>query len=101
MVINSDKTTVKIKRLCIQTLLDRAEYVIGMKPNDKEKYRVVFKADSHCKDFFTRNDKFQKWPHLSGDRNIQTDWGLSVPYGLQISGFQEVISEEDGDYYKG
>ncbi|MGG3449368.1 DUF3916 domain-containing protein [Domibacillus aminovorans] len=65
--INSNKTPNKVKRLCIQTLLDRADHLIRMKPNDKEKYRVVvavdlpdlwgtqiivFKGDSYFKNFF-------------------------------------------------
>ena len=114
--INSVKTPKKIKRLCIQTLLDRAEHLIGLKPNDKEKYRVVvaidlpdlwgsqiivFKDDSHFKYFFNRNDEYQKWLQLSDDRNIQTEEGLSVPNDLQISGFKEVITDEAGYYCEG
>lgn len=114
--INSDKTPKKIKRLCIQTLLDRTEHLIGLKPNDKEQYRVVvavdfpdlwgsqiiiFKGDSHFKDFFNRNDEYQMWLHLSENRNIQTEWELSVPNDLQLSGFKEVITDEDGYHYEG
>ncbi|KAF0815886.1 hypothetical protein KIS4809_5313 [Bacillus sp. ZZV12-4809] len=43
--INSSKTPYKVKRLCIQTLLERAEDLIRIKPNDKEKYRVVVAID--------------------------------------------------------
>jgi hypothetical protein len=113
--ISSNKTSKKVKRLCIQTLIDRAEHLIGLKPNDREKYRVVvaldshdlwgsqiivFKGDSYYKDFFKRNDKYQKWQHLSDD-NILTKWGLSVPNDLHVSGFTEVITDEDGYHYEG
>ncbi len=114
--ISSGKTPKKIKRLCIQTLLDRAEYLIGLKPHDKEKYRVVvaidlsdlwgsqiivFEGDSHYKGFFNRNDEYQKWLQLAEDRNIQTEWELSVPNDLQITGYKEVITDEDGYYHEG
>jgi hypothetical protein len=114
--INSNKTPKRIKRLCIQTLLDRVEHLLSLKPNEKEQYRVaaavnladlwgsqiiVFKGDAHFKDFFDRNDEYQKWLPLSDDRNIQTEWGLSVPNYLQISGFKEVITDEDGYHYEG
>ena len=114
--IDSDKTPEKIKRLRIQMLLDRAEHLIDMKPNDKEKYRVVvvvkfpslwgsqiiiFKGDSHFRNFFNRNDEYQKWRPLSDDRNIQIEWKLSVPNNLQISGFREVIIDEDRYDYEG
>lgn len=103
----------KVKRFCIQTLLDRAEYLSGLKPHDKEKYRIVvsidlpdlwgsqisvFKGDSHFENFFNRNDEYQKWLHLSSDRDIQTEWGLSIPHNFGISGYKEVIIDEDYHY---
>lgn len=114
--INSNKTPKRVKRLCIQSLLDRAEYLIGFKPNDKQKYRVVaaidlpdlwgsqiivFKGDAHFEEFFNRDDEYQKWLHLPNDRKIQTEWGLSVPNDLQITGFKEEITDEDGYHFEG
>lgn len=114
--ISSSKTPKKIKRLCIQKLLDRAEHLLKLKPHDNEKYRVVvsvdlpnlwgsqiivFKGDSHFRGFFDRNDEYQKWFRLSDNRNIQTEWGLSVPDNFQVLGFKEVITDEDGDRYEG
>lgn len=111
--IGSDKTPRKIKRLCMQTLVNRAEHLIELKPDDQEIYRVVvaidlpglwnsqiivFRGDDHFKNFFNRNTEYQKWIPLSDNRNIQTEWGLTVPDSLAISGFQEVIDDEDGYY---
>ena len=96
--------------------MDRAEYLIRLKPHDNEEYRVVvsvdlpnlwgsqiiiFKGDSHFKGFFNRNDEDQKWLHLPENRNIETEWGLAVPNDFQISGFKEVITDEDGCHYEG
>ena len=36
-LINSKNTPTKIKRLCIQALLDRAEHLIGLKPGWQRK----------------------------------------------------------------
>jgi hypothetical protein len=114
--INSKKTPNKVKRLCIQTLLDRADHLIQMKPFDKEKYRVVvsidspdlwssqiivFRGESHFKNFFSRNDEYQKWLHLSDERNIRTEWGISVPNDMKVSGFKKLITDEDGYSYEG
>lgn len=114
--INSSKTPYKVKRLCVQTLLERADYLIPMKPNDKEKYRVVvainfpdlwdsqiivFKGESYFNSFFNRNDEYQKWLLLSEERNFQKEWGLTVPNNMQISGFKELITDEDGYCYEG
>lgn len=111
--ISSDKTPRKIKRLCIQTLLDRAEYLKGLQPHDDEKYRVVvlitlpslwnsqiiiFQGEDHFKDFFNRDSDYYKWIPLSDNRNIQTDWKLAIPDDFAISGFKEVMDDEDGYY---
>jgi hypothetical protein len=114
--IDSSKTPKKVKRFCIQTLLNRAEQLIPLKPKDKEQYRVVvainspglwasqiivFKGDAHFKNFFNRNDEFQKWLPLADTRNIHLEWGLSVPEDLLILGFKEIITEEDDYHYEG
>ncbi|AIY04973.1 hypothetical protein Plano_1008 [Planococcus sp. PAMC 21323] len=111
--ISSDKTPRKAKRLCIQTLVDRAEYLKGLQPHDEEKYRVtvfitlpslwnsqiiIFKGEDYFKDFFNRDSDYYKWIPLSDNRNIQTDWELAVPDDFAISGFKEVIDDEDGYY---
>ena len=114
--IDFNKTPKKVKRLCIQTLLNRAKHFITLKPKDQEQYRVVvaidfprvsdsqiivFKGDTHFKDFFNRNDDDQKWLPLANKRNILLEWGLSVPEDLYTLGFKEIIKEEDGYHYEG
>ncbi|XKE95111.1 DUF3916 domain-containing protein [Metaplanococcus flavidus] len=109
--ISSDKTPRKVKRLCIQTLLDRAEYLKELQPHDDEKYRVVvlidlpglwnsqiiiFKGEDYFNEFFNRDSDYYKWIPLSANRNIQTEWGLAIPDDLAITGFKEVIDDEDG-----
>nr|WP_235675542.1 DUF3916 domain-containing protein [Bacillus altitudinis] len=105
--MTSNRTPKKIKRLCIQTLLNRAEHLIDLKPNDGEIYRVVvavdlpglwhsqiivFKRDSYVKNFFNRQEEYQTWLPLSDQRNIQKEWDLSVAQNMQIIGFKEVIT---------
>lgn len=111
--ISSEKTPKSVKRQCIQALLDRAEHLIGLKPTDKDKYRVVvaidlphlwnsqiiiFKGESHFKNFFERNDEYQKWLHLPDNRNIKTEWDLLIPNEKEITGFKEIITDEDHHY---
>lgn len=111
--ISSDKTPQKVKRSCIQALVDRAEYLKGLQPHGDEKYRVavlitlpslwnsqiiIFKGEDDFKDFFNRDSDYYKWIPLSDDRNIQTDWKLAIPDDFAITGFKEVIDDEDGYY---
>lgn len=111
--INSTKTPRKIKRMCIQSLLDSAAHLTELKPKDNEKYRVmvsielpdlwdsqliVFQGDTHFDDFFNRNDDYQKWLPLPENRKIHTEWGLSIPNGMQIAGFHQLILDEEYPY---
>nr|WP_236797958.1 MULTISPECIES: DUF3916 domain-containing protein [Bacillus] len=47
--MTSNRTPKKIKRLCIQTLLNRAEHLIDLKPNDGE--YIVSWSQSICLDY--------------------------------------------------
>ena len=80
--IDSRKTPRKVKRLCIQTLLNQANHLINMKPSDTHTYRVVvlisinnlwdsqiiiFKNEDYFHNFFNRDSEFQKWILLSNE----------------------------------
>ncbi|WP_249670362.1 DUF3916 domain-containing protein [Bacillus altitudinis] len=114
--MTSNRTPKKIKRLCIQTLLNRAEHLIDLKPNVGEINRVVvavdlpelwhsqiivFKGNSYVKNFFNRQDEYQTWLPLSDQRNIQKEWDLSVPQNMRTIGFKEVITDDDEVSYEG
>ncbi|MCM3744311.1 DUF3916 domain-containing protein [Sporosarcina luteola] len=113
--IDSDRTPFGIKRLSVQTLLERANHLIEIKPTTPEKCRVVvfisfqalfdsqiivFAGDSHFKGFFNRNDEFQKWIPLSKERNIESEWRINIPKDMKVLGFKEEITDEDGEIYK-
>lgn len=113
--IDSDRTPFGIKRLCFQTLLERAKHLIEIKPNTGDRYRVVvyissqglfdsqmivFAGDSHFEGFFNRNNECQKWIPLSKERNFESDWRINIPKDMNVSGFKEEITDEDGEIYK-
>ncbi|PEJ07315.1 DUF3916 domain-containing protein [Bacillus wiedmannii] len=108
--INSCKTPRKVKRLCIQTLLNQAQHLIKMKPIDTHTYRVVvlisienlwrsqiivFKNDDYFQNFFNRNNEFQKWIPLSNKSDFWKTWGISICPTVQTLHFEEVIYDED------
>jgi hypothetical protein len=116
--ISSSKTPFGIKRLCIQTLLNRTKHLVSIKPNTStsEKIRVVvaidlpglwnsqiivFSGDSYFRGFFDRNDEFQRWIPISKERNIGSEWGLNIFKEFDVLGFKEEITDEDGHQYKG
>ncbi|WP_436865603.1 DUF3916 domain-containing protein [Bacillus fungorum] len=108
--IDSCKTPRKVKRLCIQTLLNQAQHLIKIKPSDTHTYRVivfisienlwssqiiVFKDDDYFHNFFNRNNEFQTWIPLSNEMNFWETWGISICPTAQMLQFQEVIYDED------
>jgi hypothetical protein len=109
--IDSNKTPRKIKKLCIQTLLDRADLLMKMKPNDTNTYRVVvmisiaslwhsqiiiFKNDDYFHKFFNRDNEFQKWIPLSNASDFGHEWKISISNSVQTLHFQEIINDDNG-----
>jgi len=112
--IDSHKTPCGIKRLCVQTLLERTKHLIEFKPTTHEKYRVVlyisneglfysqiivFAGDTYFKGFFNRNDEFQKWIPLSKEKSFESEWRINIPKDMNVIGFKEEITYEDGEIY--
>ncbi|CAM4327224.1 DUF3916 domain-containing protein [Bacillus albus] len=108
--IDSYKTPRKVKRLCIQTLLNQANHLIKIKPSDTHTYRVVvlisierlwdsqiiiFKNEKYFHNFFNRNSEFQKWIPLANESDFWKTWGISICPIAQMLHFQEVIYDEE------
>ncbi len=108
--IDSCNTPRKVKRLCIQTLLNQAQHLIKIKPIDTHTYRVVvlisinhlwdsqiivFKNEDYFHNFFNRNNEFQKWIPLSSESDFWKSWGISICPTVQTLHFQEIIYDED------
>ena len=108
--IDSCKTPRKVKRLCIQTLLNQAQHLIKIKPSDTHTYRVVvfisieslwnsqiivFKNEDYFHNFFNRNSEFQKWISLSNESDFWNSWGFSICPPFQTLHFQEIIYDEN------
>lgn len=111
--IDSDKTPFRIKRLCLQTLIERAQHMIALKPSTHEKYRVVvyidfeelfdsqiivFAGDTYFKGFFNRNHADQKWIPLAKEIAIANEWRINIPQNMGVLGFKEEITD-DGEVY--
>jgi hypothetical protein len=112
--ISSNKIPFGIKKICIETLISRAEHLIKIKPITSERTCVVvaidlsglwnsqiiiFSGNSHFEGFFERNDQYQKWIPFSKERNLEIEWGINIPENLNAKGFKEVITDEDGGIY--
>ncbi|WP_078554461.1 DUF3916 domain-containing protein [Bacillus alkalicellulosilyticus] len=114
--ITSSKTPIGVKKICIETLISRAEHLIKIKPMTSERIRVlvtidlpglwssqiiIFSGNSHFENFFERHNKYQKWLPISKERNLEKEWRIHVPKDLIVKGFKEIITDEDGEIYSG
>jgi len=83
--IDLEKISFKIRRLCIQTIIDGVENLIRLKPKTELDIRViafinlpalwyseiiVFFGNSHYEGYFYRNNEYQKWILLEETRDI-------------------------------
>ncbi len=108
--IDSKKTPSKVKKLCIQTMIDRVQQMVTIKPNFSIRIRIVaclnltslwdsqiiiFFGDDYFQNFFNRNDIYQRWIELPTKRNLCKELNLNIPTELTIKGFKEKIREDD------
>ncbi|MBF0206263.1 MAG: DUF3916 domain-containing protein [Oligoflexia bacterium] len=111
--IDSAKVPFGIKRACMQSLIDRAEHLIKIKPVTESISRVVvlinlshlwdseiivFFGSNHYNGFFDRNNDSQKWLPLPKDRDISIECKLLLPQNFKIRGFKEIINDDDLTY---
>jgi len=112
--IDSSETPASIRRMCIQALIDRTQYLIDIRPKSKASARVVadinlprlsnsgiivFFDEEYFYEIFKRDICGQGWLTLPTCRGLEREWVVSVPDKLSVEGFQEEISEE-GFIYK-
>lgn len=108
--IDSKKTPSTVRKICIQTLIDRVQHLVEIKPNLDIRIRVIacieipclwnsqiiiFFGDDYFKNFFNRNDQYQIWTPLPTKRNLQNELNLKMPVKLNVKGYSEKIKEED------
>lgn len=112
--INSKKIPIRVKRLCIQSIIDSTKNLIQKKPKSNIRIRVVafinfpdlwyseiivFFGENHYSGYFYRNNDYQKWIPLEEKRNIAKEWNLKVPDSYGIKGYREILNN-DGDIYE-
>lgn len=110
--IESPKVRKNIKRQSIQALVDAAQRLMMMKPDDQN-YRVVVYIDEPLWNaqiiVFSGDAHFQRviqgglsrnWTELPAHRSIQKENGISIPDRMDIVGYHESFKDEDGDLYE-
>ena len=108
--IDSSNTPSSIRRLCMQTLIDRVDHLKNIKPESDRKSRViacinlpnlwdsqiiVFYGDEYFSNFFTRDSPEQKWEELPSNRSMAKELNLTIPMDLTEKGYLEHIQDED------
>jgi len=111
--INSDKTPIKVKRQCIQTIIDCTNKLISMKPKSAIPVRViayvnfpdlwyseiiVFFGDNYYKGYFERDNEYQKWIPLEDKRDIVKEWNIKIPNTFVAKGYKEILYNDDSIY---
>ena len=101
--ISCGATPFKVRRLCAQTLIDRAHYLAALAPSDGEtrvvvaitpedlwdSQIIVFFGSKYFDSFFTRDSPDQKWTPLNPKRSLRRRWNLELPVSFRERGYQE------------
>jgi len=113
--LESDKVPIKFRKEIMQTLINKVCHLKNLKTPLQEQYRIyavismpnlfdsqiaVIPDKSWFNGFFERDTSEQKWLPLSLNRDVIKEWELYLPPGLEVKGFEEIISDDDY-YYEG
>ncbi|KQY83605.1 hypothetical protein ASD24_29655 [Paenibacillus sp. Root52] len=108
--LRSERTPKKEKRRCLQSMIDRAEYLIQQRPEQKESFKIMVVLDigdlwSSQIIVGTRDADFDRFiypinPNLrrikQPDYNkLNREWGLTIPDHWSLTGFREFIREKN------
>ncbi|PFK67194.1 hypothetical protein COJ21_24315 [Priestia megaterium] len=108
--IDSKNTSNSVRKLCMQTMINRMQHLIDTRTELEKEYRiyilislpklfdsqiVVLFDKEDLNGFFDRNTEEQSWIPLPSERSIEKEWGLEIPENLVIKGYKETINDED------
>jgi hypothetical protein len=101
LLVESRHTPRSIKRLCWQTLIDRAYFLSQDEPVDCRVMSIltwpeiwdsvieIFFDEGYYQSFFDRQGPWQKWTPICDRRNIVQEYHLSVPDNFYVKGYKE------------
>ena len=108
--IDSTSTPFGIRRLCVQTLISRAEHLASIAPVGTTQIRVVvavslpnlfdsqiiiFYGAEYFDTFFNRRTATQQWTQLEDKRSLMREWNIQISSDFSECGYQEEITEPD------
>ena len=108
--VDSPRTPQRVRRHCVQVLLDSCSRLISLRPCSVNarvvaavatpslffnSQLIVFFSQQYFTSFFHRDEPEQRWTALPASRSLTREWGLSLPLGCVEWGFHEHI--QDGD----
>lgn len=107
--IDSTHTPRSVRKLCIQAMIDRANFLAQHKHQTAINCRVIclvslpdlwaseiiiFFTQDYFEKFFNRNSPWQKWILLN-DRDITKEYNLIIPNSFQVKGYKHEGYDED------
>ena len=109
-LVRPPTTTPAIQAQCAQCLIDAAAHIVRAKPVGLADTRVVavidlpdmfgsevcvFFDERYFQTFTDRTSDYQRWTPLPNARNLIEEMALRLPDGFAVTGFAEVIRDEE------
>ncbi|KEK23785.1 DUF3916 domain-containing protein [Bacillus gaemokensis] len=112
--MNSQRKSNSIKRFYLQTAINRLEHLIDIKTTAEKEYRIYFVVsfpnlhtsnilivfskqgiERFFEGFLGRYMDGPQWISLPQERDIEKEFGLLIPKGLQVKGYTEIFTDAD------
>lgn len=101
------ESSVKVKRLCIQKLLQQAKYLQEIRPNNiKDRIIVfvnlqdvwdasiiIFQNEDCFSEFISRDTEYEKWLPISEECDILKEWNIRCD--VPKKGYKRMITDEE------
>ncbi len=107
--IDSKHTPQSVRRLCIQTMIDRTQFLSQHKPKNAKSCRVlclvclpdlwssvitIFSSQNYFIHFFDRNNPWQRWTPLI-HKDIAKEYNLIIPSNFQVKSYKHECFDDD------
>jgi hypothetical protein len=107
--IDSKNTPRSVRRLCMQTMINRAAFLSQNKPESEAACHVcclislpelwaseitIFYTQSYFQDFFERNSMYEKWT-LIKNRDFAKEHKILIPTNFQVKGYKVECFDDD------
>lgn len=114
---DSKKVPSSVRRFFVQTILKRIHCLLETRTEAQREYRIFYGftppdlgysfitilftkkgMESFYEGFFSREAEGERLIRLHHTQNLETEWGLHIPKGLNVKGYKPDVDDDEYEY---